>query len=204
VLVVEDNFYTRLGTVAFLERQVDIEVVGQVADGRAALAAFAELRPDVVVVDLRMPGMDGVQVVAALIARDSDARMLVLTHYVGEEDVFQALKAGARGYLTKESSGDELLAALRAVHAGERFLPSEILACISNRENLPELTRREQQVLIEIADGASNRETAAALGISERTVGVYVSSILSKLGARSRTEAISLAARRGLLPARRL
>jgi two-component system NarL family response regulator len=204
VLVVEDNFYTRFGTVAYLATEQDMEVVGEAGDGEQALALFQDKRPDVTIVDLRMPRMDGVQLTAALCAREPDARILVLTNYVGDEDIFQALKAGARGYLTKESSGQELLSAIRALHAGDRFLPPGIVERISERRGQQELTRRERQVLEQIAEGASNREAAEHLGIGERTVGLYVSSILSKLGARSRTEAVAIANRRGLLPVGRV
>ncbi len=199
VLLVEDNFYTRLGTAAFLRGQPGIEIVGQAEDGAHALELFAQLAPDVTVVDLRMPRMDGLQLIGALRARVPDARILVLTHYQGDENIFQALKAGASGYLTKETPGEELLAAVQAVAAGERFFPPEIARRIEASASRPQLTRRELQVLEQIADGASNRETATALGISERTVGLYVSSILSKLGARSRTEAVSIALFRGIL-----
>jgi two-component system NarL family response regulator len=199
VLVVEDNFYTRHGTVTFLREQPEIAVVGEASDGLRALALFPRCAPDVVVIDLRMPGMTGAELASALAARDAGVRILVLTHYQGDEDIAQALAAGARGYLTKESSGEQLLAAIRAVHAGQRFLPPEIVEQMSMREGQPELTRRERELLEQIAEGASNREAAGTLGISERTAGLYVSRILSKLGARSRTEAVSIAGRRGLL-----
>jgi two-component system, NarL family, response regulator len=164
---------------------------------------YDDLSPDVVVVDLRMPGMNGIQLTAELCARNPEVRILVLTHYDGDEDIVRALKAGARGYLTKESSGEELVAAIRALHAGEHFLPPEIVERMSLRRGMPELTRRERQVLEQVADGASNREAATTLGISEHTVGLYVSSILSKLGARSRTEAVSIAVLRGILESKR-
>jgi two-component system, NarL family, response regulator len=199
VLVAEDNFYTRVGTVAFLREQPGIAVVGEATDGESALALFEQLRPDVLVTDLRMPGMNGVDLTATVCARCPAARILVLTHHQGDEDVFQALKAGALGYLTKEASGDQLLVAIRAIHDGQKYLPPEIRDQLRGRDGLPPLTERERQVLEEVADGASNREVAGNLGISERTVGLYVSSILNKLGARSRTEAAAIAARRGLL-----
>jgi two-component system NarL family response regulator len=199
VLVVEDNFYTRHGTVTFLREQPGFVVAAEAATGERALALFETTRPDVVIVDLRMPGMDGVELTRALRERAPEARILVLTHYQGDEDIAQALKAGARGYLTKESSGEELLAAVRALHAGQAYLPPEIQERMSSRRGQPQLTRREREILEHIADGASNREAAEALGISERTAGLYVSRILSKLGARSRTEAASIAGRRGLL-----
>jgi two-component system NarL family response regulator len=202
VLVAEDNFYTRLGTVAFLRGQPGIHVVGEAANGVRALELFAQLRPDVTIVDLRMPGMGGVELTTRLRQRAPDARILVLTHYEGDEDIFQALKAGAAGYLTKEAPGEDLIAAIRAVHAGSGFLPPEIAERLQSRSGLPQLTQREREVLAEIAEGASNREAASTLGISERTAGLYVSSILCKLGASSRTEAVSIATRRGLLPGR--
>jgi two-component system NarL family response regulator len=202
VLVVEDNFYTRLGAMAFLRGQPDIEVVGEAPDGQEGLRLHEALRPDVTLVDLRMPRMDGEQLIAALAGRTPPARVLVLTHYQGDENIFRALEAGAQGYLTKEASGEELVAGIRAVHAGERFLPPEIVARLADREGQRALTRREVAVLELIADGASNREVARALVISARTVEVYVASILSKLEATSRTEAVAIATRRGILPTR--
>jgi DNA-binding NarL/FixJ family response regulator len=199
VLVAEDNFFTRLGTVALLREQPDMDVVGAVPDGRRALALFEELHPDVLVLDLRMPEVDGVSVAASLHGRDPAANVLVLTSYCGDEDIFQALTAGARGYLTKESSGEDLLMAIRTLHAGRRFVPPAIAALMSSRRNMPQLTPRERQVLEAVADGASNREVGETLRITERTAGLFVSSILNKLGARSRTEAVSIALRRGLL-----
>ena len=200
VLVVEDNFYTRLGAVAFLRAQTDIDTVVEAADGDRALVLFAELQPDVVVVvDLRMPGMDGLELITSLRARWPNPRILVLTHYQGDEDIAQALKAGARGYLTKEASGDELLAAIRAVHGGGSFLPPPIAARLTEREREAPLTRRERQVLEQVAEGASNQEIGRTLGITTRTVEVYVSSILTKFGARSRTEAVAIGVRRGVV-----
>jgi two-component system NarL family response regulator len=199
VMVVEDNFYTRLGTLAFLRAQPDIEVVGEATDGEQALALVDQLCPDVILLDLRMPRMNGMRVTATLRHRSVLARVLVLTHHVGDDDIAEALRAGADGYLTKEAPGSELVAAVRAVHAGVRYLPPEIVARLSARDNQPQLTHREREVLQHIAEGASNRDIATALRLSERTVGVYVSRILSKLGAQSRTEAAAIGTRRGIV-----
>jgi two-component system NarL family response regulator len=196
VIVAEDNFYTRTGTVAFLESQPGIVMVGHAVDGRRALALFEAARPDVVVLDRRMPELDGLAVARALKDR---TRIVMLTQYSGDEDIHQALSAGAHAYLSKESSGEELVAAIRAVHAGQSFLPSEIQRRLRERCEETVLTNRERQVLAAVADGASNREVGQQLQISDRTVAVYVSSILTKLGAASRTEAVSIGIRRGLL-----
>jgi DNA-binding NarL/FixJ family response regulator len=198
VAIADDNLYTRLGVVTYLRAQPDIEIVGEADDGPAAVALFAAQHPDVFVVDLRMPGLDGVQVTTA-VCRDPQARVLLLTHYDGDAHVTQALRAGARGYLTKEARGEELLAAIRAVARGERYLPPPILERMVSAMNQPALTARERTVLEHVARGLSNREIARAMGVAERTVGVYVSVILSKLGARSRTEAVVIATERGLL-----
>jgi DNA-binding NarL/FixJ family response regulator len=199
VLIVEDNFYTRFGTQAFLRAQPGIEVAGEAANGQQALALFDQLRPDVVVVDLRMPEMDGVLLTASLCRRSPDVRVLVLTHYQGDEDIAAALRAGARGYLTKEAPGSELVRAVHTLHAGARYLPPEIVSRLTSRDTFPSVTRRERQVLQQIAEGASNRDISRALTLSERTVGVYVSRILSKLDAQSRTEAVAIAFRRGIV-----
>jgi two-component system, NarL family, response regulator len=198
VLVVDDDFYTRLGTMVFLQAQPGMEVVGQAPDSVQALELFARLQPDITITDVRTPDM-GVRLIVSLRALKPDARILVLTHRQGDEDISQALRAGARGYVTKSAPSEELLTAIRAVHRGQKFLPTDVLATVTNRLGLPELTPREREVLAQIADGASNRDAAAALGISERTVGIHVSNILGKLGAVSRTEAVSIATRRGIL-----
>ncbi len=199
VLLAETNFYTRLGTLVFLSSQPGIAVVGEAPDGRRALALFDALAPDVTVLDVNLRLLDGVQVTAAIGNRNPDAAVLVLSSHPGEEEIARALKAGARGYLSKHGSGDELLLAIQAVHGGARYLPPEIRERMSGYAELPALTPRERQVLEQVADGASNRDTAAALGISQRTVGLYVSSILDKLGAQSRTEAVSIATHRGII-----
>jgi DNA-binding NarL/FixJ family response regulator len=198
VLVVEDDFYSRLGTVAFLAGQHGIEVVGEAADGERALTLFERLRPDVVVLNPQVERREGPRLAAALARRSPAARVLVLTRDQGDGELARALEAGVRGYVSKTSPGEQLVAGIRAVHAGESFLPVQASA---RGARPPHLTPREREVLLAVADGASNREAARAMGIAERTVAVFVSSILTKLGAASRTEAVALARRLGLLQA---
>jgi two-component system NarL family response regulator len=176
-------------------------VVGAAADGPGALALLERTHPDVMLLDWRLPGVAGVELARSASHFHPRVRILVLTSCQSDEDVNGALAAGARGYLTRDSSGDDLLAAIHALQAGQRFLSPAIAERLAAARTRQELTRRERQVLEHIADGASNREVSETLGISQRTVEVYVSSILSKFGARSRTEAVSMALHHGLLPA---
>lgn len=199
LLVAEDNFYGRLGTLVSLSAQDGITVVGEAPDGRRALALFDALAPDVTVLDLRMRLLDGLQVTAAICSRNPDAAVIIRSAYPSDEEVARTLRAGARGYLGKHGAGDELLVAIRSVHGGARHLPPDIRERLSSCAGLPTLTARERRVLEKLAEGASNRDTAAALGISQRTVALDVSSILDKLGAQSRTEAVSIATHRGIL-----
>jgi two-component system, NarL family, response regulator len=199
VLVADDNRLTRLGIVTVLELHDDLEVVGQAVDGAQAVTMFRDLKPDVLVVDLKMPHLDGVQVTTQICKDDPAARILVLTHYDGDENIFQALRAGARGYLTKDIEGNELVEAIRALAAGGRFIPPEIASRVAERATRPELTPREQQVLERMAKGLTNKEIAQGLDISDRTIGVYVGNILAKLEAKTRTEAVTVATKRGLL-----
>lgn len=199
LLVVEDNQLMRMGILSLLSSQPDVQVVGEAADGVEALALFRTLAPNVVLMDLRMPKLDGVAAIAALCRDHPDARVLVLTHYDGEEAIFRAVQAGARGYVTKEFGGDEILRAIRAVAAGERHLPDGIALRLVDRERNP-LNVRERQVLDGIARGLTNRQIGAELGLTEKTAGLYVSQLIKKLGARSRTDALATALRRGLLP----
>jgi DNA-binding NarL/FixJ family response regulator len=201
VLVVEDNQLMRIGIVSLLRSQGDVEVVGEACDGVEAINRYRALRPDVVLLDLRMPTLDGVQVATALLREDPGARLLVLTHYDGDEQIFQAMRAGARGYLTKESPGGEVLAAVRAVHAGLRYLPPAIAARLAARDEVHVLTARERQVLAAMAEGLANQDIAARLGVSVRTVAIFVRNVLWKLDAKSRTEAVAVARRRGLVNA---
>jgi two-component system NarL family response regulator len=196
----DDHAVVREGFAAVLSYQPDVEVVGQAADGHGAVALYRELHPDVLLVDLRMPGLSGVEVITAVRAESPDARAIVLTTFDGDEDVFRALEAGARGYLLKDSTTAELLEAIRAVYAGRRCVPPEVAARLVERATAgPALSVREVEVLRLVAAGKTNKEIAAALFISEGTVKTHLNSVHEKLGVRDRTEAVMVALRRGIL-----
>ena len=182
VLIAENNFLTRLGIVTMLRQQPEIDVVAEAEDGIAAIELYKRLSPEVVVTDLRLPHLDGLQVISNIMALDPRARVLVLTHNTGREAVYRAVSAGARGYATKDLSGKELLAALLRVHAGEPYIPEHIQARLDERARQAKLSPREQQVLEKIYAGGRNVAIAAELGLSAKTVISYVSSLLSKRG----------------------
>jgi DNA-binding NarL/FixJ family response regulator len=199
VVVFEDHTMVREGIVALLEMYPDFEVVGQAGDGEAAITQWLSLRPDVALVDLRMPGRDGVAVIAAVRHQVPSARFLVLTTYDGEDDVSRALQAGARGYLLKGATRATLADAIRAVHAGQRYVPPDLADRVLPRPSEEALTEREAEVLHRIAQGMSNKEIADALAISEHTVKGHVKNVLGKLGVTDRTKALVEAVRRGLV-----
>jgi two-component system NarL family response regulator len=200
VLLADDHAVVREGFAAICGYQPDIEVVGQAANGNQAVSLYQQLRPDVLLVDLRMPGRSGVEVIEAIRADDPNARVIVLTTFDGDEDIFRALEAGARGYLLKDSSTAELLEAIRGVHAGQRRVPPEVAARLVDRATGgPALSARELEVLGQIAAGKTNKEIASSLFISEGTVKTHINSIHEKLGVHDRTEAVMTALRRGIL-----
>ncbi|NOK61797.1 MAG: response regulator transcription factor [Chloroflexi bacterium AL-W] len=198
VLIVEDQRIVREGLVAMLEDEEDIDIVGEAANGQEALTLFAELTPDIVLMDLQMPIMDGPTAIQKLRKTHPDARILVLTTYATDEFIFKALRAGANGYILKDTSGDELMASIQAVHAGQTQLSPEVAARLVAGVSMgtPEpLTPRELEVLTLMGKGHSNSEIADSLVIAPRTVKVHVQNILGKLGASNRTEAVSIAVR---------
>ncbi|MDZ4696160.1 MAG: response regulator transcription factor [Deltaproteobacteria bacterium] len=203
ILVVEDNLLTRIGVTTLLEGQPDFQIVGQAADGAEGVTRYRTLHPDIVVTDLRMPGFDGLSLVQALVREKPPARILVVTHYDGEENIFRAISAGALGYVTKDAAADSLFEGIRTVARGDRFLPAELAAKFVARSMSKGLSRREQQVLELLHGGLSNKEIAQRLGIADKTIQLYVAAVLNKLGASTRTEAVFIALERGLLmPAR--
>jgi two-component system NarL family response regulator len=200
ILLVEDHLLARVGTATLLCTQPDFDLVGEATGGEEGVALFRALRPDVALVDLRMPGLDGLGVIERLATEAPPPRILVLTHYAGDEDVARALRVGALGYLTKDTDSVALFAAVRAVSRGERYLPALLAARVQDRA-VTRLSPREQQVLEHIFRGMSNKQIAAALSISEKTVSMFVVRLFAKLGVRSRVEAVTVGIERRLLRA---
>jgi two-component system, NarL family, response regulator len=199
VLIAEDNELVRRGIVSLLRAAPNIELVGEAPDGAVALKLYHALKPDVLITDMKMPGVDGIALTAAVLRDDRNARILVLTQYEGDETIRKALRAGALGYVTKETAGELIVAAIEKVAEGHRYVPTDVGARLAERAAMPELSLRERQVLELIAEGLSNKDIGLRLEISDRTVGVYVSSLLGKLEVKSRTEAVSAALRRGII-----
>ena len=199
VLTADDNAIARAGIKALLLVQEGILVVGEAEDGVRAVEQYRALLPDVLVVDMRMPRLDGAGVAAAVLREFPNARVLVLTHYDGEDSVMLALRAGVHGYVTKDTGGPDLVLAIRAVHAGQRHMPASVEQRMSTHLTLPALTLRERQVLECIFHGLTNKQIAAKLGVTERTAGFHVGGLLAKLAAKTRTEAVAIALHRGLL-----
>jgi two-component system, NarL family, response regulator len=198
VLVVDDHPTMRLGIVAIINAQKDMEVCGQAGSGEEAVRLFRENRPDVTLMDLRLPGMSGLEALRVIRRQDPNAHCVVLTTYQGDEDIHQALEAGAAGYLIKAMSNETLVDALRKVHAGNRFLPGPVADSLATRTPNSDLTPREREVLSLIVQGKSNKEIGTLLRITEATVKCHVSVILERLGVSDRTQAVITALQRGL------
>jgi DNA-binding NarL/FixJ family response regulator len=199
VLVADDHAVVRAGLRALIDAQPDMHVVGEAADGPAAIEVFTRLRPDVMLVDLRMPTLGGREVIAAVRASTPDARIVVLTSFDGDEDVFRAVQAGARGYLLKTAAPEELVRAVRTVHGGGVLLGAEATARLAERTRTPALTAREVAVLELVAKGLSNKEVGSALSLAEDTVKNHLKHIYAKLEVSDRTEAVLVAVQRGIL-----
>jgi DNA-binding NarL/FixJ family response regulator len=204
VLVVDDHPIVRQGLVSVLEDEEDLEVVGAAGSGRQAIPMAQRLRPDVVLLDLEMPDLDGVEAIPQLLAARQGLGVLVFTAYDTDERVLGAVRAGARGYLLKGASAEEIARGIRTVHAGGSYLEprvaSKLLAEVSSpRRGASELSEREREVLRLVAEGLPTKQIARNLSITERTVKFHVNSIFHKLGAENRAQAVALAAQRGLL-----
>jgi DNA-binding NarL/FixJ family response regulator len=207
VLVVDDHPVVRHGLIAILGYEPDIEVVGDAADGEEAVRLILELRPDVVLLDLRLPKLDGIEVMRQVRSQAPQVRFLVLTTYDTDEYIGPALAAGAQGYLLKDALPDELAGGVRAVMRGAAALEPEVAARLLERmaegERGDELSERELEVLRLLVAGASNKSIAAQLSLSENTIKTHISRIFAKLGVQSRAEAVAVALQRGLVPLKR-
>jgi two-component system, NarL family, response regulator len=199
VLIVDDHPVVCSGLTNMLCAQPELEIVGAAASGEEALEIIRRASPDVMLLDLRMPGMDGLAVLKALQAFDKRPRVVVLTSFEKEEDIYRAIRAGAQGYLLKDTTEAEMISAIRDVHAGKRYIPRHIAARLADRMTRSDLTGRELQILGLVANGSTNKEIGVALDISENTVRHHVNSIMEKLEVTDRTEAVTSAIRSGVL-----
>lgn len=199
ILVVEDHHVVRQGLVALVKTVPDMTVVAEASDGKQAVELFRQHRPDVTIMDLRLPAMGGVDAIKAIRQEFPAARVIVLTTFDGDEDIYRALQAGARGYLLKDMFGEELMDAIRTVHAGKTRIPPAVAQRLAERMAGPGLTARELEVLKLIVSGKSNKEIGKELTISEATVKTHINSILSKLDVNDRTQAATTALQRGII-----
>ena len=199
VLLVDDHTIVREGLRVLIETQSDLAVVGEAKNGQEALDQFESTKPDILLLDLVLPDMCGVDVIKKLRQNYAPVFILVLTTFDGEEDIYRALKAGAMGYLLKDTPKKELFRAIREVSSGNRFIPEEIASKLAAYIGEIELTARESEILQLIAKGSSNKKIAESLFITEGTVKTHINHILKKLSAKSRTEAVKVAIERGLL-----
>jgi DNA-binding NarL/FixJ family response regulator len=199
ILIVDDHPLLRAGVAAVLATQPDFELVGSASSGREALQIFDQLRPDVTLMDLKMPDMSGIQAIGTLRSKYPTARFIVVTTYPGDVQALQALKAGASGYMLKSSLGEELIDTIRMVHAGKRRIPAEIASEIGQYAADDALTEREIEVLRRVAAGQSNKQIALGLTVSESTIKAHIHSILPKLNSNDRTHAVTIALKRGIL-----
>lgn len=199
LLIVEDHHLVRQGMSALLSAASDIEIAATASDGAEAVKVFRELQPDVTLMDLQMPRMGGVEAISRIRSEFPNARFIVLTTFDGDEDIFRAMQAGAKAYLLKGMDAEELLIAIRAVHAGRGRIPAPIAEKLAQRVSSQELTGRELHVLQRIVAGRANKEIASDLSISEATVKSHVNSLLGKLGVGDRTHAAVVALQRGIV-----
>lgn len=200
IMVVEDHNIVRQGLVALLKITPGMTVVAEAPDGRKALQLFAQHHPDITLMDLRLPEMGGVEAIVEIRKASPNARVIVLTTFDGDENIYRALQAGAKGYLLKDMSGDELMEAIRKVHSGKTSIPPIVAERLAERMSGPGLTSREMDVLRLIVKGRSNKEIGSDLSISEATVKTHINSILSKLAVTDRTQAATSAIQRGIVP----
>lgn len=199
IMIVDDHFVVRIGLTAAINAEPDMLVVAEAEDGPQAIERFRQHRPDVALMDLRLPGLSGVETTQAICREFDSASIIILSTYGGDESIHRALQAGAKAYLLKTTSHDDLLTAIRVVYSGRKHLPPEVAAQLAERLPNSELSAREMEVLQLIAKGLSNREIANALFVTEGTIKFHVINILNKLGANDRTMAVTIALQRGII-----
>jgi DNA-binding NarL/FixJ family response regulator len=199
ILVVDDHFMVRMGLTASLNVESDMEVVAEAGTGEAALKAYNEHRPNLVIMDVRLPGMSGADTTAAILREFPDACIMMLSTHSGEEEIYRAMQSGARGYVLKSVMREDLLRAIREVHEGKRHLDPIVASHLADRISHRSLTSREIEVLKMVAKGFGNKEIATALNIAEVTVKLHVSHVLEKLNVKDRTEAATAALQRGII-----
>lgn len=200
VMVVEDHNVVRQGLVALLKLVDGVKVIGEAADGVEAISQIRRHQPAVTLIDLRLPRLSGVEVIQRIRMESPQSRFVVLSTYDGDEDIYRALRAGARAYLLKGMTGDDLVATIRAVHAGKSYIPPAIAERLRERMGVQDLTPRESDVLEQIVFGKSNKEIATELEVAEATVKTHINNLLGKLGVADRTQAATAAIQRGIVP----
>lgn len=199
ILIADDHFLVRMGLVALVNMEADMEVIGEAGTGTKAVEIFEKMKPDLALMDLRMPEKDGIQATVEIRDKFPKARILMLTTYDGDDEIHRALQAGAQGYVLKNSTRESLIPALRTVAGGGQWIPKDIANRLDSRKTFEELTPREVEVLQKLARGLANKEIADTLGISEHTVKGHLKNILAKLRVADRTEAVTTAILRGII-----
>ncbi|HUA67747.1 MAG TPA: response regulator transcription factor [Candidatus Saccharimonadales bacterium] len=199
ILVADDHYVVRMGLIAMVNLEPDMEVVAEATDGNQATALFKKFNPDLALLDVRMPVKDGIEAAIEIRQLNREARILMLTAHDGDEDIHKAMQAGASGYVLKDSTDEKLLPAIRAVAAGQRWVPEEVAKRLASRRLFEELTSRELLVLNEVVKGLANKQIADVLNISENTVKWHLKNILAKLCVADRAEAVAVAIQRGII-----
>jgi DNA-binding NarL/FixJ family response regulator len=199
ILVADDHFIVRMGLIALVNTEPNMVVVGEAADGNQAVELFGKHKPDLMLMDLRMPVKDGIEATIEIRGQYPEARVLMLTTFDGDTDIHKALQAGAQGYVLKNATGEELIPAIQAVAAGQKWIPKEIAKRLASRKLFEELTPREVQVLQLLVKGLANKQIGDALNITEHTVKDHLKSVFGKLQVEDRTEAVTAAIQRGII-----
>ncbi|PAW74862.1 MAG: hypothetical protein B9S38_02850 [Verrucomicrobiia bacterium Tous-C4TDCM] len=199
IVVVDDHYVVREGLRSLIERQADFVFAGQATNGAEAIEVHRELKPDVIIIDLGLPVLSGVEAIRAIHKSTPEARILVLSNFEGDEDIHNSFAAGASGYILKHRSGEQIVPAIRALMEGKGWIPAEIAQQLQVRKFSETLTLREREIVLCIAKGEANKQISTSLGITEETVKSHVKNVLAKLQAKDRTEAVTLALRRGII-----